>query len=478
MKMHRYFTKGLIAAACTLATAGCTMLGPNYQRPAMTLPEAFPRAPAGTTAGADIRPDWWTLYNDATLDELVRSALVRNADVRLAVARLEETDANLREAHAAFLPEVDLNATANRSRISARAATPLFNGIPAVRNDIRIAASTSFEIDFWGRLRRTVEAARALNLASRYARDTVAVTLTGVTTQAYFSLRSLDVQIAITRETLASRQDNEDLVRRRAAAGIATELEVNQAEGARADAASQLKDLIRQRELVEHQLATLTGRLDLTVARGDLRNLPVPPVPPPGLPSTLLTRRPDIRQAEENLVASNAQIGVAKADLFPLVSLTGSLGTESKNLADLLARPAVIWSIGPALAMPLFDAGRRNARVDAAAARKEQALVNYQKSVETAFREVADALTNVQQSAATEQDLREKLAAARNALRLSQMRYEADYSAYLEVLDAQRTANDAELAVIRNRQATLAAHVDLVKALGGGWSPADVVAAP
>lgn len=467
-----------VVASLALAATGCTMLGPDYERPALTLPDAFPRASSGMAAGTDIRPDWWTLYDDPMLNELVTSALERNADIRLAVARIEETDANLREANAAFLPEIDLGATATRSRVSRRTATPLFGGVPPVRNNIRIAASTSFEVDFWGRLRRGVEAVRALNLASRYARDTVALTLTGITAQAYFSLRSLDAQIAVTRETLASRQDYEDLVRRRAAGGIASGLDVNQAEGAKADAAVQLTDLLRQRELVEHQLGTLAGRLDLKVAKGDARNLPIPPVPPPGLPSTLLARRPDIRQAEEALVAANAQIGVAKADLFPLVSLTGSLGAESKMLAALLTRPAAIWSLGPALAMPLFDAGRRNARVDAAAARTQQALVNYQKSVETAFREVADALTNVQQSAATEQDLRARLTAARNALRLARLRYESGYSAYLEVLDAQRTANDAELAVIRNRQATLAAHVDLLKALGGGWSAADIIATP
>ena len=467
-----------VVASLALAAAGCTMVGPDYERPALTLPDAFPRASPGMAAGADIRPDWWTLYDDPMLNELVTSALERNADIRLAVARIQETDANLREANAAFLPEIDLGATATRSRISGRTATPLLSGASAVRNNVRIAASTSFEIDFWGRLKRGVEAVRALNLASRYARDTVALTLTGITAQAYFSLRSLDAQIAITRETLASRQDYEDLVRRRAAGGIASDLDVNQAEGAKADAAVQLTDLLRQRELVEHQLGTLTGRLDLKVANGNVRNLPVPPVPPPGLPSTLLARRPDIRQAEETLVSANAQIGVARADLFPLVSLTGSLGAESKTLAALLTQPAVIWSLGPALAMPLFDAGRREARVDAAVARAQQALVNYQKSVETAFREVADALTNVQQSATSEQDLRTRLAAARNALRLTRLRYESGYSAYLEVLDAQRTANDAELAAIRNRQATLAAHVDLLKALGGGWSTADIIATP
>jgi len=471
--------KALAASvALALAVTGCTMLGPDYERPALTLPDAFPRASSGTTAGADIRQDWWTLYEDPMLNELVTSALERNADIQFAVARIQETDANLREANAAFLPEIDLGATATRSRVSRRTATPLPSGTSAVRNNVRIAASTAFEIDFWGRLRRGVEAVRALNLASRYARDTVALTLAGVAAQAYFSLRSLDAQIAVTRETLVSRQEYEDLVRRRAAGGIASELEVSQAEGATVDAALQLKELLRQRELVEHELGSLTGRLDLKVADGNVRKLPLPPVPPPGLPSTLLTRRPDIRQAEEILISANAQIGVAQAERFPLVSLTGLLGVESKSLSTLLARPAAIWSLGPALAMPLFDAGRREARVDAAAARTQQALANYRKSVETAFREVADALTDLQQSTAAEADLQPRLASARNALRLARMRYEAGYSAYLEVLDSQRTANLAALAVIRNRQAMLAAHVDLVKALGGGWSVTDIIATP
>ncbi len=464
-----------MALALALLMAGCAAIGPDYKAPALDLPGAFPRA--GTHAGdSTLAADWWTLYQDPVLNELIASALKQNADVRIAVARIEELNANLREANAAFLPEVNLGGAATRSRVSARTATPLPAGVPMVRNDMLIAARTSFELDFWGRLRRSVEAVDALGLATRYARDTVALTLTGATTQGYFSLRSLDAQITITRETLTLRQQYEELVRQRVAGGIASDLDLNLAQGAKADAAVQLQDLVRLRELVEHQLGVLTGRLDLTVPAGDLRNLPVPPSPPPGLPSTLLTRRPDIRQAEQNLIATNAQIGIAKADLFPLLSLTGSLGSQSSALATLLSSPAGIWSVGAAVAIPLFDSGRRDARVDAAAAREQQALGSYQKAVEAAFREVADALTNLQQSAASEQDLSRRLAAARNALGLSRMRYEAGYSGYLEFLDAQRTANDAELAVLRNRQASLSAHVDLLKAIGGGWTAGDVAA--
>jgi len=332
-----------------------------------------------------------------------------------------------------------------------------------------VAMSTSFEIDFWGRLRRMVESARAQALATHYARDVVTLSLAGLTTQAYFSLRSLDAQIAATRETLATREDYLVIVRRRADSGLASDLDLNQALGARSDAAAQLKDLVRQRALAEHLLGTLTGQLDLRLPAGDLAHLPVPPVPPAGLPSALVERRPDVRAAEENLVAANAQIGVAKAALLPRISLTGYFGGESKDLAALLNSSGRIWSIGPALSLPIFTAGRLAAEVEATTARQKQALTTYQKSIQTAFREVADALVNVEQTSATATDLESSVDAARNALRLATRRYEAGYAAYLNVLDAQRSLNIAQLALIRNRQALLSASVDLMKALGGGW---------
>jgi len=241
----------------------------------------------------------------------------------------------------------------------------------------------------------------------------------------------------------------------------------------------QRRDAARSRSLVEHQLAQLAGRLDLQLPAdklaGDVFSLPLVPLAPPGLPSTLLDRRPDIRQAEETLVAANAQIGIARAALFPSISLTASAGVQSAQFADLVAGPgAKIWSLGAALAGPIFDAGRRDARVDQARARTEQAVASYQKAIENGFREVADALVNVEQSGTSEAELKARLDAARNALELSTLRYQSGYSPYLEVLDAQRTANDAELAFVRNRQARLAFSVDLMKALGGGWNPAAV----
>jgi len=459
-----------IALSALLLLAGCAAVGPDYERPATNLPGAYPDAPVDLPAAVVISADWWKLYGDQRLDELVASALERNADMRIAVARIEETDANLREAGAAFLPEIDLGATPQRQRISGRTASPVPPSVPLIRNDIRLTLGTSFELDFWGKLRRALEATRALALGSRYAKEVVTLSLAGLTTQAYFSLRSLDAQIALTRKTLESREEALTFVRNRAGGGIASDLELNQAELARADSSIQLNDLLRQRSLIEHQLGSLTGRLDLALPAGDLMALPVPPLLPAGLPSALLLRRPDVLQAEQQLVATNAQIGIARAAMFPTISLTSYAGGQSTALSTVLSSGASIWSLGFGLTLPIFDAGRYAARAQAAQARQRQSVANYQKAVETAFREVADALTTLQQTGASEEDLKARSAAARNVLRLARLRYEAGYSAYLEVLDAQRTANDTELAYLRNRQSRLIASVDLMKALGGGWS--------
>ena len=451
----------------TFALSGC-MLGPDYQRPQTPLPTAYTDAPtvSATATSMTMGADWWRLYDDPILNDLVATAISENLDVVAAVARIEEFDADLREAKAALFPEIDLGGVAARSRSSRAVASP---ATIALGNDLRVALSTSFEIDFWGRLRRLLESARAQVLATYYAKDVVTLSLAGLTTQTYFSLRSLDAQITATTETLTTREEYLRLVRRRVDGGLASGLDLAQALGARSDAAAQLKDLVRQRALAEHLLGTLTGRLDLKLSPGDLAQLPVPPVPPTGLPSTLLERRPDIRQAEEILVSANAQIGVAKAALLPKISLTGDFGGESTALSSLVQSGARIWSIGFALAQPIFTAGRLSAEVDATTARQKQALASYQKSIQTAFREVSDSLVNVSQTAATEIDLQSSVDAARDALRLSTERYEAGYSAYINVLDAQRTLNISQLALIRNRQALLSASVDLMKALGGGW---------
>jgi multidrug efflux system outer membrane protein len=455
----------LLAAA---ALAGCMTVGPDYRRPAVEVPAQYPAA--AESAAAPLRADWWKLYGDATLDALVESARKNNSDLQLAAARVQEAEGALREARAAFFPDVGAGYTYTRNRVSTVASPPVPPTFPVTRANHQVLASTNFELDFWGRYARASEAAQAGLLASVFSRDTIELTLAGAVAQTYFALRSLDSQIAVLDSSIKVREESLEIARARLDAGLASQLDVYQAQGALSDALVQRRDAVRGRAVVEHQLAGLTAQLDLALPAGELFKLPPAPVPPAGLPSTLLERRPDIRQAEEALVAANAQIGVARAALFPTLSLTAAFGGQSAELSDLFTVPGRIWTLGAGVSAPIFDAGRREARVEQAQARRSQALAGYRKAIETGFREVSDALVNVEQSAASEAELQARLEAARNALDLSNARYRAGYSPYLEVLDAQRTANDAELAFVRNRQARLAFSVDLMKALGGGWN--------
>jgi len=450
-----------------LALAGCTTVGPDYKRPEIPLPAQFPES--SEKESPEIPAGWWALYRDPLLNELVGAAWDRNADVRLAVARVQEAEALAREAGALRYPDVGIGYGVVRNRVSELTSPPPTTTAGLTRTQNQLLASTNYEIDFWGKFARADEAARANLLASVLSRDTVLLTLAGATAQAYFALRSLDAQLTVLDLVIQSRREALELARARANAGLASELDVHQAQGVLSDALVQRYETERNRQLVERLLAQLTGRLDLRVPSGDLFALPVPPSTPPGLPSTLLERRPDVRSAEQTLASANAQIGVARANQFPTFSLTAALGSQSAAFSDLLANGAGIWSIGFGVAAPLFDAGRREARTDQATARRDQALAGYQKSVETAFREVADALVNVERSTGSEAELQLRLQAARNALDLSNERYRSGYSPFLEVLDAQRTVNDAAIAFVRNRQARLAFSVDLMKALGGGW---------
>lgn len=449
-----------------LLLTGCTTVGPDYKRPEAPVPAQFPVSSApGEPA---IQQDWWTLYSDATLNELVASARANNADLRVAAAQVQEAEAVMRQARAALFPEITGSFTRTRSRVGSLTAPPPAATAPLERNDARLVASTQFEIDFWGRFGRADEAARAALLGSQLAREVVGLTIGGLTAQTYFGLRSLDAQIVALDNTIRLRRESLDIARARAAAGLTSELDVHQAQGALSDALVQRREAGRQRALLERQLAQLSGRLDLKITSGDLFALPVPPTPPAGLPSSLLERRPDIRAAEQTMIAANAQIGVARAARFPAVSLTAFLGGQSAALEDIAS--SGVWGLGIGIVGPLFDAGRRAAVEDQAAARYQQALASWQRSVEGAFREVSDALVNLEETGASETELRARVEAARNALELSRIRYESGYSPYLEVLDAQRTANDAEIAFVRNRQARLAFSVDLMRALGGGWN--------
>ena len=451
-----------LAIAASLLLAGC-MVGPDYKRPETQLPGAF-LEPSSGTAALEVPAEWWKLYQDPLLDQLVADGLANNADVYIATARVEEAEAALRQAHAVLLPPLDGQASAFRGRT---ATTNL-----VTTNAFSLGLSTSFEVDLWGRLRRGERSVRDELLSTKYGRDTVAITLAATIARQYFAVRSLDAQLIASNDTLSSADESLSLAKKRAAAGVVPELDVYQAGGLRTAAAAQATEVQRQRETIVHELAVLTGRLDLVIAPGNFDALPIPPLAPPGLPSQLLERRPDVRGAEADLQAATERIGVARAGQFPTLSLTGGIGTASTELDQLFKTPARTWSIGANLIGPIIDWGAAKARTDQAAAQAKQAEGSYVKAVQNAFRDVSDALSNVRRASEAEVELKDHLDQAAKALHLSQLRYEHGYTAYLEVLDAQRTYNDAQLLLIRNRQNYLSFTVDLMNALGGGWTPA------
>ena len=447
-----------------LSLISCKTVGPDYKRSEANLPAVFSET-------ADVESlqlkEWWKQYQDPKLNELIALSLKNNTNIALAVARIEEADASMREVGATLYPQVDLSAGATRSKVTELGSFPPFGG--AERNNFNFGLSTSYEIDFWGKIKRAKESAAANALATRAGKDTVELSLIGLVASNYLQLRGLEAQIAVTKNNQASRKEALSLNQRRLAGGVASSLEVSQAEVAVSNLDAQLIELTRLRALSLHQLAVLTGQLDLTLAEGDLRTLPVPPTPPAGLPSQLLENRPDIREAEQNLIAQNAKIGVAKAAMYPSISLTGSLGAESVDLGDILKPGARIWSFGLGLDLPIFDSGRRQSRVEQADARQKQALAQYQTSIQNAFREVNDALITRRLNAEREQAYVRSETSARQALTVAENRYKSGYSAYLEVLDAQRVHNDASLAVVQAKQATFLATVELFKALGSNW---------
>jgi multidrug efflux system outer membrane protein len=468
-------TKPIYVLLAAMFLSGC-QIWPDYQRPKVDVPAQYVQSDQQAGSQSMVANNWWTLYQDSVLTGLIESALQNNKDIKLAVARIEEADAVMQEVGAFLLPQINLEGAARKTRVTEAGAFPVFAANP--RDNFNFAFGTNFELDFWGKLRRSKESAKAQAMSTRYAKDTVALSLTGLVASNYLTLRSLESQITLAEDNLKSRNDSLALTKRRLEGGVASALDVHQAQVASSNLSAQIADLNRLRSLSLHQLALLTGDLNLAVtglkaSEANINTLPIPPVPPTGLPSALLESRPDVRQAEEQMVAANANIAVAKAALYPSISLTANLGGESLALGDVLKSAARIWTGGVGLNLPIFDAGRLDAKVDQASAKQKQALANYEGAIQTAFREVNDALVNLRQYTEREQALFVSQNEAKKALTISENRYQSGYSSYIEVLDAQRAYNESGLAFVQSRQARLTASVDLFKALGGGWKSAD-----
>ena len=443
----------------------CSLVGPDYKRPDINLPNTYHQEINKDNVPTDLNM-WWKLYQDPALNELMDKALVKNTDINAAIARVEESDAYLKEIDAALLPEVNLTSQASRTKSTTTGATTF--GRP-IKKDYLIRVGTSFELDFWGKLRRAKESARAEYLASQFSKDTVELTLQSLLASNYLLLRSTDSQILALKANVKYREENLALTKKRLEGGLVSALDVHQAEAAFNNLSAQLSDVMRQREIIFNQLAVLSGDMNLVISELTIDTLITPPTPPSGLPSSLLEARPDIREAEQWMIAANANIGVAKAALFPTISLTANFGAQSAALSNLNKSGSDIWGAGLGLSLPIFDSGRVRAKIDQATAKQKQALSYYESSVQNAFKEVNNALVSLKEYTEQENDLKLTQDAAKKAMGIASNRYKAGYSSYMEYLDAQRVFNDASIAYIQKRQLRLMASVELFKSLGGGW---------
>ena len=463
----------IVLALGLLSLAGCAAI-PELRKATPELPASWPQQ-AGQSA-IPMASDWWNAYGDPQLETLIQEALARNADIRLAAARIEEARANLGLARADQALQLQGSADVSRSRRTEVGAMPA-GGSPT-NNTYKAQLQAAYELDLWGRYREASNATRSELLASEYGRDVVRISLTSEVAQAYFALRALDAQLALVDRTRANRQAAVDLQALRLDAGVSSELELRQAQAELAGLEASLAQLtqgVRQQELA---LAVLVGRspralMEDPIGRGkSLEALGEPPTLPASLPSELLERRPDLRQAEQNVLTSHARIKEAKAALYPDLSLTAYLGSESKALSNLFSGPAAIWGLSAGIVQSILNGGRTEAELQVRDARQAQALIGYEQAVRQAFREVLDALTAHRQARELAEAEGRRATALASAEKLADLRYRNGLSNYLTVLDAQRNALQAELNRIDARRAQLSASADLAKAMGGGWQVA------
>jgi multidrug efflux system outer membrane protein len=455
-----------LLVASLLVLAGCAA-PVKYQRPAVELPAAWKEsAPRFAEDGR-----WWRVYDDGALEKLIEEARTHNGDLLIAAARVDEARALLAEQESFFFPRVDAQASAARQRISQRNATS-FPGVPNQFSQYRAGLNVSYEVDLFGRLRASAESARAELAASEASREAVRLALAAQVAKAYYALRSFDQQVTLTRQTLELRDEALRLQRKRFDAGVISDFELRQLEAEAAVVRAQLPPLENAREREEAALAVMLGRSPKEVMDASFKLAPMQeklsaPVLPAGIPSELLLRRPDLVAAERQLAAANARVAVARSQMFPSITLTGLLGSESRALSDLFTGPATVWSLAAGLTQPIFAGGRLQAQTEAAQARERAVLAQYQQAIRTAFGEVRTAL--IAQSRAREsfeaESAREEALA--QTLRLARLRYQNGVASQLDVIDAERGLLAARIARIEALRAHRAAIADLFRALGG-----------
>ena len=460
-----------VAAALALAFTGCAV-GPNYKRPQVAVPDTHRGAPETTQPAASLADTKWdALFGDETLNKLIRTALERNFDVRIAAERVQQARAQLGVTRADQFPFVDGQAQFSAVRQSSLGS---FRFLPVGTNlsatFTQLAAALSWEVDVWGRLRRLTESARARYLASEEGRHAITIALISDVTGAYFQLLEFELELAISRKTREIAEDSLRLVQLRRDRGAASGLDISQAEQLIYTTAAQIEAVERGIGQTENLLSLLLGGTPSTQPRGrSLERVPIPPDVPAGLPSALLERRPDIRAAEQNLIAANAQIGAARALYFPQISLTGLAGSQSRALTQIASAPARIYTLAPNMLLPIFRAGQIRNQVRLSESQQRELLAAYEQSIYNGLREVSDALIGYSRTGAQRAEQERLVRALEDTVRLSNLRYKGGLDSYLQVLDAQRNLFAGELGLAQLRLAERLSVVQLYRALGGGW---------
>lgn len=455
---------GVMLTLAAAVLAGCSV-GTKYTRPELETPAAYrggTEAPAGNESAAMLK--WWDVYEDETLRELIRTALENNYDVKVAAARVEESRALAGVSGVARIPQVSVGANASRSRKYVNQP-----GVNPETGDYKAVVDASYEVDLWGRLASLDEAARANLLSSEYAAETVRTALISDVATAYFDLLASDRELEIADRTVENRREFLELTNKQFDQGTVSMLEVGRAAASLSQAAASVPDIKRRIEQTENRISILLGNPPGPVTRTKGEDMPVPPDVPAGLPSELVERRPDIRQAEADLMAANAQVNATKALLYPTITLTGQMGIESGSLRSLFGDPTGIWSVAAGILQPILNANRTGYQVDAAQARKDQATLRYYDTLVRSFRDVSDALVARTRYAELEKVQKLQVEQLHCALDLATTRYKAGYSAYFEVIEADGALFSAELGQVQARRNALVSAVSLYKALGGGW---------
>ena len=456
----------ILCGAILALLTGCMTVGPDYKRPVIDTPAAWRIEEREVRDLANTA--WWQQFNDPVLNGLVGTALEQNKDLLIATARIEEFFGRYFSTRGDQFPSAGGNADAFRQRLSEKSFSR-FDGKDNPYNQYEAFLNAGWEIDFWGKFRRATEAARAELLGTEEGRRTVVLTLVGAVSAAYVDIRALDKQLEITQRTADSRKGTLELFQLRFQNGIISEVDLSQAESEYEDALARIPDFERAIGQTENALSVLLGRNPGPIARGLTLDELILPVVPAGVPSELLERRPDIRSAEQALIAANARIGVAKSLYFPTISLTGAFGTVSTDLSNLFTASSRAWNYGVPVSVPLFTAGRIGGEVKAAEATEKQAVLSYQQAIQNAFREVDDALLDRSKSGQRLDALSRQLKALNNYARLARMRYDEGYTSFLEVLDADRSLFNVELAHTTGQNALFRSLINIYKSMGGGW---------